>query len=119
MKKFGWVLINIISFGIPALVARNKAKKRASEVKNELTYNDNVGFEIDSLILVLGGKENIAKTSFSLSSVTINVKDITKVNLDGIKQYCKGFSRSNDSLILLTGNTSKSISNQINNKIYI
>lgn len=80
-KLLYWFLI-IITFGLILLYWRTKKNK----VKDELTRKNKVTIDMKSLILFLGGSENIETVSSTYTKVKINFKDWNKVQTEKIRK---------------------------------
>ncbi|QEX47470.1 PTS sugar transporter subunit IIA [Mycoplasmoides gallisepticum] len=116
MNKFTWIFLNIITFGILKLVATRKAKRISSQINHELIKSEKLPFDLDQLINILGGLENIQTTQATLNMIKINVVDKTKVNQDQIKSRLKinGIMWASNDLSLVCGDYASSLSEQIN-----
>ena len=66
--------------------------------------------EINKLVECLGGKDNIIDTEVELSRFKVTLKDITKVNKDGImKLGAKGVVEIEDQLKIIFGKDAKKL----------
>ena len=66
--------------------------------------------EINKLIQYLGGKENIIESQINLSRLKVVVKDVTKVDKDGIQKLgAKGIVEIDNELKIILGPNSKQI----------
>lgn len=66
--------------------------------------------EINKLVDCLGGKDNIIDTEVELSRFKVTLKDITKVNKDGImKLGAKGVVEIEDQLKIIFGKDAKKL----------
>ena len=66
--------------------------------------------EINKLIQYLGGKENIIESQINLSRLKVKVKDVTKVDKDGIQKLgAKGIVEIDNELKIILGPNSKQI----------
>lgn len=66
--------------------------------------------EINKLVDCLGGKDNIIDTEVELSRFKVTLKDITKVNKDGImKLGAKGVVEIEDQLKIIFGRDAKKL----------
>ena len=67
-------------------------------------------WEINKLVDCLGGKDNIIDTEVELSRFKVTLKDITKVNKDGImKLGAKGVVEIEDQLKIIFGKDAKKL----------
>ncbi len=66
--------------------------------------------EINKLVEYLGGKENILETEVEMSRFKVTLKDITKVNKEGImKLGAKGVVEIEDQLKIIFGKEAKKL----------
>ncbi len=66
--------------------------------------------EINKLIQYLGGKENIIESQINLSRLKVVVKDVTKVDKDGIQKLgAKGIVEIDNELKIIFGPNSKQL----------
>lgn len=117
MKKIKWILLNIFTFGALYFFAKRKAKSIATNVNDNLTYSTKINFNIDELINDLGGIDNITDSNATLSSLKVNVKNISIVNKSKfIKLGAKGAMINNNQVIILFGDNSIAINNELKQK---
>ena len=70
--------------------------------------------EINKLVEYLGGKENILETEVEMSRFKVTLKDITKVNKEGImKLGAKGVVEIEDQLKIIFGKEAKKLKKYI------
>lgn len=73
-----------------------------------------VKLEFNKLVELLGGKDNILDTEVDMSRFKVTLKDITKVNKEGIiKLGAKGVVEIDDQLKIILGNDAKKIKKYI------
>ncbi len=73
-----------------------------------------VKIELNKLVELLGGKENILDTEVEMSRFKVTLKDITKANKDGIlKLGAKGVVEYEDQLKIILGQDAKKIKKYI------
>lgn len=66
--------------------------------------------EINKLIQCLGGKDNIIDSQLNLSRLKVTLKDVTKVDKDGIqKMGAKGIVEIDNELKIILGPNSKQL----------
>ncbi len=66
--------------------------------------------EINKLIQYLGGKDNIIESQINLSRLKVIVKDVTKVDKDGIQKLgAKGIVEIDNELKIILGPNSKQL----------
>lgn len=66
--------------------------------------------EINKLVDLLGGKENIIDTEVEMSRFKVTLKDVTKANKDGImKLGAKGVVEIDDQLKIIFGKDAKKL----------
>ena len=71
-------------------------------------------FELNKLVELLGGKENILDTEVEMSRFKVTLKDITKANKEGIlKLGAKGVVEIDDQLKIILGTDAKKIKKYI------
>lgn len=118
MKKSTYYFLCVITFGLYKVHVNKQAKKRAQQVNTELITSNEYKFKIDDLIHDLGTKSNITKVSYTLNNVIVNLNDVDKINDDLQKKYkINGLYKSAHQLILVFGNQSKKISEDLNKAI--
>ena len=70
--------------------------------------------ELNKLVELLGGKDNIVETEFELSRFKVTLKDITKANKEGIiKLGAKGVVEIDDQLKIIFGSEAKQLKKYI------
>ena len=70
--------------------------------------------ELNKLVELLGGKDNILETEFEMSRFKVTVKDITKANKEGIiKLGAQGVVEIDDQLKIIFGNNAKQLKKYI------
>lgn len=73
-----------------------------------------VKIELNKLVELLGGKENILNTEAELSRFKVTLKDVTKANKEGImKLGAKGVVEYEDQLKIILGQDAKKIKKYI------
>lgn len=73
-----------------------------------------VKIELNKLVELLGGKENILDTEVDMSRFKVTLKDITKANKEGIlKLGAKGVVEYEDQLKIILGQDAKKIKKYI------
>lgn len=66
--------------------------------------------EVNKLVELLGGKDNIIETEAELSRFKVTLKDVTKANKEGIlKLGAKGVVEIDDQLKIIIGNQAKQL----------
>ena len=74
----------------------------------------NVKIELNKLVELLGGKENILDTEVEMSRFKVTLKDITKANKEGIlKLGAKGVVEYEDQLKIILGQDARKIKKYI------
>ena len=100
MEIYQYVLIIIILI----IIALSIIKMRKKDVK----------IELNKLVELLGGKENILETEVEMSRFKVTLKDITKANKEGIlKLGAKGVVEYEDQLKIIIGQDAKKIKKYI------
>lgn len=70
--------------------------------------------ELNKLVDLLGGKDNIVETEVELSRFKVTLKDITKANKEGIiKLGAQGVVEIDDQLKIIFGNNAKQLKKYI------
>ena len=70
--------------------------------------------ELNKLVELLGGKENILSTEVELSRFKVTLKDVSKANKDGIlKLGAKGVVEIDDQLKIILGSDAKKLKKYI------
>ena len=70
--------------------------------------------ELNKLVELLGGKDNIIETEMELSRFKVTLKDITKANKEGIiKLGAKGVVEIDDQLKIIFGSEAKQLKKYI------
>lgn len=70
--------------------------------------------ELNKLVDLLGGKENILSTEVEMSRFKVTLKDVSKANKDGIlKLGAKGVVEIDDQLKIILGSDAKKIKKYI------
>lgn len=71
-------------------------------------------FELNKLVELLGGKENILDTEVEMSRFKVTLKDVTKANKEGIiKLGAKGVVEIDDQLKIVLGPEAKKLKKYI------
>ena len=75
--------------------------------------------EINKLVELLGGKDNIIDTEVEMSRFKVTLKDVSKANKDGImKLGAKGVVEIDDQLKIIFGKDAKRLKRYIDDRIY-
>lgn len=70
--------------------------------------------EVNKLVELLGGKENIVETEAEMSRFKVTLKDVSKANKEGIlKLGAKGVVEIDDQLKIIMGNQAKQLKKYI------
>lgn len=79
----------------------------------KMNKND-VKLELNKLVELLGGKDNILDTEVEMSRFKVTLKDISKANKEGIiKLGAKGVVEIDDQLKIILGNNAKKLKKYI------
>jgi phosphotransferase system IIB component len=74
----------------------------------------NFKLELNKLVTLLGGMDNIVDTEVEMSRFKVTLKDITKANKEGIlKLGAKGVVEIDDQLKIILGNNAKQLKKYI------
>ena len=118
MNIIARVLLDIITLGIFEVYLHSKAKKLSQQVNTELMYSKKYKFNINKFVNDLGGIDNIDSAIATLSSLKLELKDTNLVNPDLKPKYkINGLTKSTKSIILVFGDNSKAICDDINKLI--
>lgn len=99
----------VIILIIALVIVNNKKKNHAKTI---------LPFEINELIKVLGGKDNIIEYQNSLSKITLKLKDNSLVDLDAIKQLgASGIVETSDGFTFIFGSISEMIAAEMTSKL--
>ncbi|WP_406616815.1 PTS sugar transporter subunit IIA [Mycoplasmopsis adleri] len=109
-EKFLIVILTIFTLGFCWLYWHCKNKKQQELKKGNVTKLDS-RINIEELITLLGGKENITGIEPSLSKVKILFKNKANVNFEEIKnlKYVSGILISSNSTNIIVGEYAKKI----------
>jgi len=95
----------IIIFGILLIIAFALVKSNKKDLK----------LELNKLVDLLGGKDNIIDTEIEMSRFKVTLKDISKANKEGIiKLGAQGVVEIDDQLKIIFGNEAKQLKKYIN-----
>lgn len=114
--RFWIMFLTIITFGIFQIYLNDKIEKaknpkdsvsEETTITEELKVSKKIPFEINELIMHLGGFENIEKIDGSLNSLKVTFKDKTLVNHEKIKSLgAKGTMFSEHTISIIFGDYS-------------
>lgn len=94
----------IIIVGVLLIIALSIVKMNKKDLK----------LELNKLVELLGGKENIIDTEVEMSRFKVTLKDITKANKEGIlKLGAKGVVEIDDQLKIVLGPEAKKLKKYI------
>lgn len=100
METYQYIIILIILLIIALAIVKMNKK--------------DVKLELNKLVDLLGGKDNILDTEVEMSRFKVTLKDITKANKDGIiKLGAKGVVEIDDQLKIILGADAKKIKKYI------
>lgn len=112
-------LFYIFTLGIGYLYAKKKAQQQAQHYNTEIKTTNDVGFDINKLIDLLGGIANIQEVDATISSVKIKLEDVDLADLDRIKALgAKGTLKNLNQLTILFGDNSQAIANALKAKMH-
>lgn len=115
MNIFVRVLLDVITLGLFEIYVHSKAKKVSQQVNTELMYSKVYKFNINKFVEDVGGINNITSSTATLSSLRLGLKDVNLVNHDLKSKYkINGLTKSTNSIILVFGDNSKAICDDIN-----
>ena len=100
MQLYQYIIIIVILLIIAFAIAKSNRK--------------DLKLELNKLVELLGGKDNIIETEIELSRFKVTLKDITKANKEGIiKLGAKGVVEIDDQLKIIFGNEAKQLKKYI------
>lgn len=74
----------------------------------------NFNLEVNKLVKYLGGQDNILSTEVNMSRFKVTLKDVSKVDRDGIQKLgAKGIVEVDNQLKIIFGNNSKALKRYI------
>ena len=100
MEWFHYVIILVVLLIISLIVIKLSKKDFSSEVNKLIKY--------------LGGKDNILDSEVNMSRFKVTLKDVTKVDKDGIQKLgAKGIVEIDNKLKIFLGSNSKQLKRYI------
>lgn len=106
--------LNIITFGHLSRKAKKEAQKQAEQKNTELTLNTIAMPDVNVLVGAFGNIENIINASATISTITIEVKQMDKVNFDLVKKITgKGVIKSTTNVTILIGDCANALKDKI------
>jgi len=100
MQLYQYIIITVILLIIAFAIVKSNRK--------------DLKLELNKLVELLGGKDNIVETEMELSRFKVTLKDITKANKEGIiKLGAKGVVEIDDQLKIIFGNEAKQLKKYI------
>lgn len=114
MNYFWLKILNIFTFGYLSKKIKNKVKQINDVKNNKLTLNTIEKPDINLFLQVFGGKNNIVEVRSTISSLSIVVKELTKVDCKKISLFLKkGISQNEKTFILLLGDCCQSFASDL------
>lgn len=114
MTKNGAKLLNILTFGHLKRKAKKKAALEAANKNTELTLNTVALPDVAALLNAIGGNDNIANISATISTITFQVKAMDKLNFEQLKKFSsKGVIKSTDNVTLIIGDCAMALKDEI------
>lgn len=108
-------LLTIITFGTIWIYW----SKKKTQPKNELSISKRIDVNLEKLINLLLGLENINSVSATHTKVKINLKNVENIQINEIKNL-KGISGvvvSSNAITIIVGNSAQTIKEELENKI--
>ena len=100
MDWYQYLIVVVILFVIAFAIAKSNKK--------------DLKLELNKLVDLLGGKDNIIETEVEMSRFKVTLKDITKANKDGIiKLGAQGVVEIDDQLKIIFGSNAKQLKKYI------
>lgn len=100
MQWYQYVIVIVILFIIAFAIMKSNKK--------------DLKLELNKLVELLGGKDNIIETEVEMSRFKVTLKDITKANKEGIiKLGAQGVVEIDDQLKIIFGNNAKQLKKYI------
>lgn len=101
MEWYQYLIIIVILFIVAFAIMKSNRK--------------DLKLELNKLVDLLGGKDNIIETEIEMSRFKVTLKDITKANKEGIiKLGAQGVVEIDDQLKIIFGNNAKQLKKYIN-----
>ncbi|VEU75350.1 PTS system IIB component [Mycoplasmopsis maculosa] len=116
--KFIVFILTIVTFGFCWLYWKIQHKKRQNIINGNYKKLDS-SIDIEELINLVGGKENILKAESTISRVKIFINDKKNVNIDKLNnlKYISGLMISTNSISINVGDYAKKIAIDLQNKL--
>lgn len=106
--------LNVITFGHLSRKAKKEAEKQAQQKNTELTLNTIAMPDVNMVVGALGNIENIVTASSTISTITIEVNQMDKINFDLLKKIsAKGVIKSTTNITLLIGDCATALRDKI------
>lgn len=106
--------LDVITFGHLSRKAKKEAEKQASQKNDQLTLNTMETPDVNMLIGAFGNIDNIVTASATISTITIEVEEMGRVNFDLLKKFSsKGVIKSSTNVTLLIGDCATSLRDKI------
>ena len=100
MDWYQYLIVVVILFVIAFAIAKSNKK--------------DLKLELNKLVELLGGKDNIVETEVEMSRFKVTLKDITKANKEGIiKLGAQGVVEIDDQLKIIFGSNAKQLKKYI------
>ena len=100
MQWYQYVIVIVILFIIAFAIMKSNKK--------------DLKLELNKLVELLGGKDNIIETEVEMSRFKVTIKDISKANKEGIiKLGAQGVVEIDDQLKIIFGNNAKQLKKYI------
>ena len=100
MQPYQYIIIIVVLLIIAVAIVKSNKK--------------DLKIEINKLVDYLGGKDNIISTEVNMSRFKVTLKDVTKVNKDGIlKLGARGMVVIDNQLKIILGNNAKQLKKYI------
>lgn len=120
VKNFMYRSGVVLTFGTVYWISKARAKRLSKKVNAELTSSQKIDFSVDSIINALGTKTNIKDISSTLSSVSVIVDDMTKVDEKEFrKNGIQGVLKRANKLTLIFGDNAPAIKKVISNMVKV
>ncbi|MDR3163606.1 MAG: hypothetical protein LBT77_00840 [Mycoplasmataceae bacterium] len=118
MNKFFKYILYVLSLGILPLYIKHKAKHQIDVKRQEFIVSKEINFDLNLLVNLFGGLNNIANVSSTMSTVAITLKNEIDIEIKYLKKFgIRSYFKKSNQYILVFGDNAQVIANQIKLKL--